>query len=70
MPVRATPNGLALEAGAKTPLFTPRLGFLTTLNGLQYSVSSDGQRFPVSTAIEEGPALPIGVILNWKPKDQ
>jgi eukaryotic-like serine/threonine-protein kinase len=70
VPVRATPDGLALKAGAKTPLFMPRLGFLTTLSGLQYSVSSDGQRFLVSTAIEESPTLPIGVILNWKPKDQ
>ena len=71
--VRTAPDGLSVEARVKTPLFVPRFPRLATagiLSGLQYSVSSDGQRFLVSTVIEESGTLPIGIILNWKPKDQ
>jgi len=37
-------------------------------NKQQYAVSSDGQRFPVNLAADEGAVSPITLILNWKPK--
>ncbi len=33
-----------------------------------YAVSSDGQRFLVNVAADEGTASPITLILNWSPK--
>jgi len=34
----------------------------------QYAVSSDGQRFLVNLAADEGAASQITLIYNWKPK--
>jgi hypothetical protein len=34
----------------------------------QYAVSSDGQRFLVNLAADEGTTSPITLIYNWKPK--
>ena len=30
-----------------------------------YDVTADGQRFLVNTLIEEPPAAPITIVLNW-----
>lgn len=37
-----------------------------TIDGQQYVVSPDGQRFLVNSAPEETNATPISLILNWK----
>jgi hypothetical protein len=37
-------------------------------NKQQYAVSSDGQRFLVNLAADEGGASPIKLIYNWKPR--
>ena len=37
-------------------------------NKQQYAVSSDGHRFLVNLAADEGAASPITLIYNWKPQ--
>ena len=56
-----------IEAGVPVPLFTTRVGgALQGPNQQQYVVSTDGQRFLMSTVTEtRTPA--ITVVLNWKP---
>lgn len=68
VPIRTSPDGRVLEAGAKTPLFPSRTPMAEPFSGIQYSVSPDGQRFLVNALIEDSPAPPLGVILNWRPK--
>jgi len=62
-PVKLTPDGQSLETGTPAALFPLPGGA-----GQQYAVSSDGQRFLVNLAVDEGAASPITLILNWKPK--
>src|SRR5213594_2668501 len=40
---------------------------LPGVNKQQYAVSSDGQRFLVNLAADEGAASPITLIYNWRP---
>jgi len=54
--VKANPSGL--EFSAPTPLFETH-----TTN--RYAVTGDGQRFLISTPVEESASAPITVILNW-----
>jgi Tol biopolymer transport system component len=69
VPVRIASNTNDPEVDAPVALFTPPLGGMVQQADFrqQYMISSDGQRFLVST-ISEGANSPITVILNWKPK--
>ena len=69
-PVKLSPDGQSLERGAPKALFPVRIagGPLPGLNKQQYAVSSDGQRFLVNLAVDEGVASPITLIMNWKPR--
>ena len=69
-PVRLSPDGQSLETGTPVALFPVRIagGPLPGRNKQQYAVSSDGQRFLVNLAVDEGAASPITLIYNWKPK--
>ena len=53
-----------------TTLFPVRIagGPLPSFNKQQYAVSSDGQRFLINLAADEGTTSPITLIYNWKPK--
>ncbi len=69
-PVRLSPDGQSLETGTPVALFPVRIagGPLPGRNKQQYAVSSDGLRFLVNLAVDEGAASPITLIYNWKPK--
>ena len=63
-PVKLSLDGQSPETGTPVTLFPVRI-----VGGpLQYAVSSDGQRFLVNLAADEGAASPITLIYNWKPK--
>jgi Tol biopolymer transport system component len=68
--VNLSPDGQSLETGTPAVLFPVRIagGPVPGFNKQQYAVSSDGQRFLVNLAAEEGAASPITLIYNWKPK--
>jgi hypothetical protein len=70
VPVKLLPDGQSLETGTPAALFPVRIagGPLPGVNKHQYSVSSDGQRFLVNLAVDEGAVSPITLIYNWKPK--
>jgi len=63
-------DGQSLENGTPAALFPVRIagGPLPGINKQQYAVSSDGQRFLVNLAVDEGVASPITLILNWHPR--
>jgi len=68
VPIRMASDGKATDAGAPIPLFVTHVG--GAVQGFfrpWYMVSSDGQRFLMSTITEEA-ASPITVLLNWKAK--
>jgi len=67
-PVKLSPDGQLLETGTPAALFPVRIagGPLLGTAKQQYAVSSDGQRFLVNLAVDEGAASPITVIYNWK----
>jgi serine/threonine protein kinase/Tol biopolymer transport system component len=69
-PVKFSPDGQLLETGTPAVLFPVRIarGPLPGVFKQQYAVSSDGQRFLVNLAVDEGAASPITLIYNWKPK--
>ena len=69
-PVKLSPDGQSLETGTLVALFPVRIagGPLPGINKQQYAVSSDGQRFLVNLAVDEGVASPITLILNWHPR--
>ncbi len=62
------PSG-PFEAGSPRPLFATRalaVSFVFTVSGpSSYVVSADGQRFLVTTPVEEAAPTPIHVVLNW-----
>ena len=67
-PVKLSPDAQSLEAGTPAALFPVRIAggpVLGNANKQQYAVSSDGQRFLVNLAADEGAASPITLILNW-----
>ena len=62
-----SPDGTTVTARNPVALFQTRIG--TVVQGAQkqqYVVSKDGQRFFISSVIEEA-LSPITLILNWKP---
>jgi eukaryotic-like serine/threonine-protein kinase len=69
-PVKLSPDGQSLETGTPMALFPVRIagGPVPGFNKQQYAVSSDGQRFLVNLAADEGAASPITLILNWSPE--
>ncbi len=69
-PVKLLPDSQSLETGTPVALFPVRIagGPVFGNNKQQYAVSSDGQRFLVNLAVDEGAASPITVIYNWKAK--
>ena len=69
-PVKLSPDGQSLETGTPIVLFPVRIAGGPLVPGAakeQYAVSSDGQRFLVNLALDEGAATPITLILNWHP---
>jgi hypothetical protein len=69
--VKLSPDGQSLEPGTPAVLFPVRIAGGPLPAGLykqQYAVSSDGQRFLVNLAADEGTASPITLIYNWKPQ--
>ncbi|HYR42185.1 MAG TPA: hypothetical protein VER98_04115, partial [Terriglobia bacterium] len=68
-PVKLSPDGQSLETGTPAALFPVRIaGGPLGPNKQQYAVSSDGHRFLVNLAADEGAASPITLIYNWKPQ--
>jgi serine/threonine protein kinase len=67
-PVKESPDGQSLETGTPAALFPVRIagGPLPGWLRQQYAVSSDGRRFLVNLAVDDGAASPITLILNWK----
>ena len=58
-----------IEPGVPRGLFGTTVGRpATPAYRPQYLVSADGQSFVMNSAVAEGTASPITVILNWKPK--
>jgi hypothetical protein len=70
VPVKVSPDGKSLEAGAPSALFLVRIagGPLAPPVKQQYAVSSDGQRLLVNLAADEGTTPPITLIYNWHPQ--
>ena len=69
-PVKLSPDGQSLETGTPAALFPVRVagGPLSQIYRQQYDVSSDGQRFLVNLAVDDGAAPPITLIYNWRPE--
>ena len=67
-PVKLSPDGESLETETPAALFAVRIAAVPGTNKQQYAVSSDGQRFLVNLAADEGTASPITLILNWHPE--
>jgi len=61
VPMQLPSSGANLTVGRPVPLFAARIG------AQLHAVSPDGQRFLMTTR-SEADALPISIILNWKPK--
>ncbi len=70
VPVKLSPDGQSVETGTPMVLFPVRIagGPVPGPNNQQYAVSSDGQRFLVNLAADEGAASPITLIYNWHPE--
>ena len=69
-PVKLSADGQSLETRTPAALFPVRIagGPVPGPNKQQYAVSSDGQRFLVNLAADEGTVSPITLILNWSPE--
>jgi serine/threonine protein kinase len=68
--VKLSPDGRSAEVGTPVALFPVRIAGspVSNIDKQQYAVSSDGQRFLVNLAADEGAASPINLIYNWKPQ--
>jgi Tol biopolymer transport system component len=67
VPVHVAPDGQAIESGTPVSLFTAHVwSFMQGIQPHQYAVSSDGQRFLITTLTANAAIPPITVILNWK----
>ncbi len=69
VPIHLARTGQSVEAGVPIPLFATQVGGAVQGPAVQhqYTVALDGQRFLMSTIIEE-PAPPVTLILNWSPE--
>jgi serine/threonine protein kinase len=69
VPIRFSADGSMVENGTPVRLFQTHIQSAPdNLDGQQYNVSPDGERFLINGAAEDAMAPPISVILNWKPK--
>jgi len=70
VPIRFASGGQTIEAGTPTPLFATRVGGALAQTDVNppYVVAPDGQRFLMSTVVDDANTSPITVILNWKAK--
>ena len=59
-------NGVSVEAGVPTPLFSVRATDEGATTGYRYLVSRDGQRFLVNMVTSASPGV-VSVIVNWAP---
>lgn len=67
VPLRLPAVGKNAEVAAPVPLLLTHTPIAPEhLDGQQYIVSADGQRFLINTIAEEATS-PIKVILNWNP---
>ena len=67
MTLEFSANGTTVRALNPVTLFQTRIGAVVQgAQKQQYLVSKDGQRFLMSSVIEEA-LSPITLILNWKP---
>ena len=66
VPISVAPDGRSVRPGAPVPLFPAGVGPLHGVALHSYIVAPDGQRFLLERVIEE-PAVPISIIVNWKP---
>jgi eukaryotic-like serine/threonine-protein kinase len=60
----AVKGGASFEAGVPVALFEFRAG-TNNLTSTYYSVTSDGQRFLLSTTVQTEAAAPLTVVINW-----
>jgi Tol biopolymer transport system component len=68
VPIRVSTVSKTIDPGVPRALFATNIGSAVTLAyRQQYLVSADGQSFVMNSAVTEGTASPISVILNWKP---
>ena len=71
VPIGFSTDKKAIEPGVPRALFATNVGSTVNLAyRQQYVVSPDGQSFMMNSAVREGTASPISVILNWKPQGQ
>jgi serine/threonine protein kinase len=69
-PISFAAGGKAVEAGTPAKLFPHHLSWpVESIDGPEYVVSSDGQRFLIDRPTQDVSNPPISVILNWKPKE-
>ncbi len=67
VPLQRSADGKTVEAGVPVPLFLTHTPIAVEhIDGQQYVVSPDGQRFLINTLTENVTVAPITVILNWK----
>jgi hypothetical protein len=55
--------GKTFESGMPHQLF--ELGPLKDFGGSSYSVTSDGQRFLITSSVEADQSSPLKIVLNW-----
>ncbi len=56
----------SFEAGTPVPLFTThRRQPVSSQDVYSYDVTPDGQRFLIVTNVDQGPAAPLSITLNW-----
>jgi len=55
-------DGATIKIGAVKTLFKP---VLAQIQGGQYAISKDGERFLVNVAVEEEGAVPMTLVINW-----
>jgi len=68
VPIRLASDGKSVEPGTPLGLLATNIGSTVLLKyRQQYLVSPDGQSFVMNSAVDEGSASPITVLLNWKP---
>jgi eukaryotic-like serine/threonine-protein kinase len=69
MAVSVTTNGATFQPGVPKPLFRAAILGGTGSGAAvawRWDVSPDGKRFLMNTALEETPATPVTIVLNWQ----
>jgi hypothetical protein len=62
--VDVTERGGGIALGAPRPLFQIALKYSVLRN--RYAAAADGKRFLVDTPIDDGVAVPLTVVVNWR----